>query len=470
MAKDPFNDLPQLADEPDPAAGINAENDRLSDSEDITAGTPPRTILKKLTQMAVPIAAIGIGIWLFASDETPQKRAARPDNFEVDAAAQANDTHALIADLRRDADTKSPPKVPVMPGANGATTGPATTQSQTNATSDYAGADNGQPPLPGGAIAGSGGGGPNGVNGSGQRSAEEIALNESREQDIRASAIEVPKVKLLRNAKAGPEGGSLIDPMQGVREGRSGSSSALSGVREIQEQMMNALTPKEAPKSKGNNQDFLANNKAATGGDPNITRQMNPRGGTIVNEGHVIRTVLLTDVSSDLPGRVLARVTSDVYDNSQRYVVIPKGSQIIGTYNSQVIVGQERLLMAMNRLIFPNGSWISLSGAEVTDMIGKSGLKADVNNHFLKMFGSSLILGASSMMMSKADATINTVPGIGTSGGSGTTGTVFATSLNDVLKTLLERNKSIQPTLSLSAGQEFIFLVAQDMEMVPYQQ
>jgi hypothetical protein len=48
-------------------------------------------------------------------------------------------------------------------------------------------------------------------------------------------------------------------------------------------------------------------------------------------------------------------------------------------------------------------------------------------------------------------------------------GSFFATTLSDILKTLLERNKQISPTLSLTAGDEFIFMVAHDMAMVPYQ-
>lgn len=39
-----------------------------------------------------------------------------------------------------------------------------------------------------------------------------------------------------------------------------------------------------------------------------------------------------------------------------RNVLILKGSKFIGTYNSQIAVGQERVLVAMNRMILPNGT------------------------------------------------------------------------------------------------------------------
>lgn len=237
----------------------------------------------------------------------------------------------------------------------------------------------------------------------------------------------------------------------------------------MQERLLAAMGPKEPVKSKGANEEFLAANAAAANNAPNLTRQMAPQATTIVNEGHVIRAVLLTRVNSDLPGRVLARVTSDVYDSKQRFVVIPKGSQLVGVYSSQVVVGQERLLMAMNRLILPNGSWVSLSGASAADMTGQSGVEANVNNHFMKMFGSSLVLGASTLLLPRADTNVSTLQNLsGQAGGGGTAGSVFAMSLNEVLKTLLERNRQIPPTLSLREGEEFIFMVAQDIAMVPY--
>jgi type IV secretory pathway VirB10-like protein len=126
--------------------------------------------------------------------------------------------------------------------------------------------------------------------------------------------------------------------------------------------------------------------------------------------------------------------------------------------------------MAMTRLTLPNGNWIPLTGNGATDMMGTSGVDAEVNNHFMKMFGSSLIVGASTLLLPRADTSVTTLPGAGagTGGGIATAGSIFATTLNDVLKTLLDRNKNIAPTLKLGAGQEFIFMANQDMLMAPY--
>lgn len=169
----------------------------------------------------------------------------------------------------------------------------------------------------------------------------------TRQEEIRASAVDVSKVKLI-----GQSSNDAVQPwaLAGLQADLADSekAEATRAHQAMQAQMLAAMAPKEQAKSKAPNEEFLATNAAASGNDPQLSRQMGPQTTTLVSGGHVIRSVLLTRVNSDMPGRVLARVTSDVYDSAQRYVVIPKGSQLIGVYSSQVVVGQERLLMAMN--------------------------------------------------------------------------------------------------------------------------
>ena len=122
--------------------------------------------------------------------------------------------------------------------------------------------------------------------------------------------------------------------------------------------------------------------------------------------------------------------------------------------------------MAMQRLILPNGTWISLAGTPATDQIGQSGLEADVNNHFWKMFSTSFILGAASLLLPDDQNTISTSNIYGN--GDVSAGSVAAIAMTETLNILLQRNRNITPTLSLDPGQEFSFMVARDMVMVPY--
>lgn len=186
----------------------------------------------------------------------------------------------------------------------------------------------------------------------------------------------------------------------------------------------------------------------------------------VLMQGTVIRAVTVSGIDTDLPGSITARVTSNVYGSvNAQHLLIPMGSILIGKYSSDFKVGQSRVLVAMTRLILPDGKWISLAGTPATDGEGMSGMPADVNNHFFKMFGASFIIGAASLLLpnSQQSVTVN----MGTTG-SQTGGTVFAQSLQQTVRTLLQRNLNIPPTGTVDPGTPFLFMVSRDMLMQPY--
>lgn len=487
MAKNPFDNLPPIQDEErEEQPHAVTSSDHVENSGDVSAGSPPRTLLKNLGKWTMPVMGVALGIWLFfPEDEDATRRAATSAPVEVDTARQADETAAMMKNMREEAAKKPVVAVPVMPGSvaapapapvPGGATGPSSTQTSTGGPAPTAGGyspASGRPPLPPGYSSTGGEPFPTPAGEMDKEAAQRVEqayeAAKKRQEEIRASAIEVSKVKLVGQSNS--EVAAPPTALAGLQDEIAAAEKVDelgAQQRQMQERILASMTPKEPVKNKGANEEFLASNAATASNTPQLTRQMAPQATTLVSEGHVIRAVLLTRVNSDLPGRVIARVTSDVYDSNQRHVVIPMGSQLIGAYSSQVVVGQERLLMAMNRLILPNGSWISLSGAGAADMTGMSGVKADVNNHFMKMLGSSLVLGASTLLLPRQDTTVSTLQGLAGGGTPGTAGSIFATSINEVLKTLLERNKQISPTLSLGAGEEFIFMVAHDMAMVPY--
>jgi type IV secretion system protein VirB10 len=300
-----------------------------------------------------------------------------------------------------------------------------------------------------------------------------------RQEEVRASPLEVPSVRLL-NQQSGPDAVKAPMGMSDLQSELAGITAQKTEASNAQQAMQNQILaslamPKEQPKSRGVNEDFIANTATNSGATStanaahSVLKMQGPVANSMVAEGTVIRSVLLTNVKSEMPGRVLARVTSDVYDSQQRYVVIPKGSLINGVYNSQVTVGQERVLVAMTKLTLPNGNWIPLAGSTGTDMMGISGLQAEVNNHFFKIFSSSLVIGASTLLLPKADTTVTALPGNSSSGGTPTAGSIFATTLQGVVASLLDRNKNIAPSLKLNAGDEFLFMATQDMVIPPYQ-
>lgn len=177
--------------------------------------------------------------------------------------------------------------------------------------------------------------------------------------------------------------------------------------------------------------------------------------GLVLRQGKVIPAVLGRQINSDLPGRITAYVSSNVYD-ADGQLLIPMGSSLVGQYDSGVKVGQSRLMFAFERLILPNGYSFDLPAAPGTDLAGASGMTGDVDNHFFKMFGTSLLIA---ILADKGTKQPSSVTQVGTSGPVTAAGQV----LSDVGKTILERNRTIPPTITVDQGTRINVEVVSDM-------
>ena len=93
-----------------------------------------------------------------------------------------------------------------------------------------------------------------------------------------------------------------------------------------------------------------------------------------VTAGMIVPAVLVTQGDSDLPGLMTGRVRENVYDSATgRHLLIPQGTTLVGIYDSVVTFGQQRLLVAWQRLIFPDGTKLNIGGMPGTDLMGAAG-------------------------------------------------------------------------------------------------
>jgi type IV secretion system protein VirB10 len=87
--------------------------------------------------------------------------------------------------------------------------------------------------------------------------------------------------------------------------------------------------------------------------------------------GTLIPGILISGINSDLPGNVIAQVSENVWDTATgKHILIPKGTRILGVYDSQVTFGQRRVLLVWNRPIFPNGTTLDIAGSPGIDQAG----------------------------------------------------------------------------------------------------
>ena len=183
-----------------------------------------------------------------------------------------------------------------------------------------------------------------------------------------------------------------------------------------------------------------------------------------IKTGAVIPAVMVTGINSDLPGNMIAQVARNVYDSATgRFLLIPQGAKLYGVYDSRVIYGQERVLIAWNRLIFPDGSSITLGAMPGADMGGMAGFQDRVTNHYWRIFGSSFlmsaIVGGTAYAM---DANDSSTTENGTSLQDEMI-SAMASQLGQTTTTLLQRNLNIKPTLEIRPGYRFNVTVTKDV-------
>jgi type IV secretion system protein VirB10 len=99
--------------------------------------------------------------------------------------------------------------------------------------------------------------------------------------------------------------------------------------------------------------------------------------------GTIIPAALETAINTDLPGDVLATVTENVYDSvSGKNLLIPQGSKLLAKYSSNISFGQNRVQVAWQRLIRPDGVSLQLSNMNGVDPQGMSGYTGYVDEHW----------------------------------------------------------------------------------------
>lgn len=188
-----------------------------------------------------------------------------------------------------------------------------------------------------------------------------------------------------------------------------------------------------------------------------------------VKTGSVIPATMIGGINSDLPGQIIAQVSRNVYDTADgRYLLIPQGSKLFGVYDSRIIYGQSRVLVAWNRIIFPDGSAITLDAMPGTDGAGYSGFNDEVNNHYFRIFGNALLMTLITGGTSWAVDSVTEQSGSSDSSNSSPSmqqqmASALATQLGQVTAQTLTKNINIKPTLEIRPGYSFNVVVTKDL-------
>lgn len=188
----------------------------------------------------------------------------------------------------------------------------------------------------------------------------------------------------------------------------------------------------------------------------------NPRTRYEVRAGSIIPATMISGINSELPGQIIAQVSQDVFDTpTGRHRLIPQGSRLIGRYSNRIVYGQSRVLVAWQRIVFPDGKALDIGSMEGVDAAGYAGFSDQVDRHLLRVFGSAILMSGITSGLTSSRVTPENDPF-----GSSTAAQFnqqLANQIGDVATKMIEKNLNIAPTLKIRPGYRFNVMAVKDL-------
>lgn len=179
-------------------------------------------------------------------------------------------------------------------------------------------------------------------------------------------------------------------------------------------------------------------------------------------EGTILETVLINRLDGSFAGQLECLLSTDVYSNDRQHLLIPAGSKLLGETKKVDTFGQSRLAVVFHRVIMPDGYSVSLDQFKGLNQIGDTGLRDRVNNHYARIFGVSLAIGA-----------------LGAIGEAGTAGELnasnadlmrqgFAQSTAQSSAQILDKFLNVLPTVTIREGHRVKVYLSGDLALPDY--
>jgi len=178
----------------------------------------------------------------------------------------------------------------------------------------------------------------------------------------------------------------------------------------------------------------------------------------LLTQGAMIDCVLETRIITTQPGMTSCYATRAVYSTNGEVVLVPRGSRIVGNYQSGIKQGQARIFVLWTRIETPEGVIVALDSPG-TGPLGEAGVGGIVDNHFFDRFGTAVLIsligdvGQFVAAQGQQKGSGNQIQFGGTTQGA-------EQASVEILKSTL----NIPPTLYLNQGERVAIFVARDLD------
>jgi len=182
----------------------------------------------------------------------------------------------------------------------------------------------------------------------------------------------------------------------------------------------------------------------------------------VLFEGTILETVLVNRLDGQFSGPIECLLSTDIYSHDRQHLLIPAGSKLLGQTKKVDTFGQTRLAVFFHRLLMPDGYSVSLDQFHGLNQVGDTGLRDEVNNHYMRIFGVSLAIGA-----------LGAVAEGGTAGSLNQSGADlmrqgFAASTAQSAAQILDKFLNILPTVTIREGHRVKVYLAGDLALPDY--
>ena len=192
-----------------------------------------------------------------------------------------------------------------------------------------------------------------------------------------------------------------------------------------------------------------------------------------IAQGRIIQATMESALNTDLAAPIRAIVSRDTYAEAGHEPLIPKGSRLIGRYNTTLTAGQTRVFVVWTRVIRPDGVDVAL-GSPLIDQIGQAGVSGQVDSRFQEIFARALVssviniataIGTEEISGQKTTTTTNSAEG-----GSQTTGSPSSEAITNALNRLgsitdgfIQRFVNVKATILIDQGTPVNVFVNKDI-------
>lgn len=209
---------------------------------------------------------------------------------------------------------------------------------------------------------------------------------------------------------------------------------------------------------------------AAAGADGvyEVIRPQAQPSANVVAQGTAVHAVLMTRIDTRVAGPVTAMVRRTVYDSrTQRIPLIPQGARLVGTYDTNVSPGVDRIAVDFQRLILPDGRAFSLPGFPSSGGDGTIGVVGKYKSNLIRAIGPAILVALAGQAVDRQIK--KEIPG-GDSVVQGPTGSfqspsVLEQTMPKINEAVMQRYQGAKPYFITEPGQAVRVVVTADIEI-----